>query len=71
MKKTLLIFGFIAAICFSCKKDYTCTCQFSGGAKISETYMNVKKSDASSSCSEKETMYKPSDASTTCTVNEN
>ncbi len=33
----------------SCKKDYTCTCEF-GGVESSVTYEKVKKADAQESC---------------------
>lgn len=55
MKKTLIVFGFVAfaAIALSsCKKDYTCECTSTvdGIASISYPYESVKKSDATESC---------------------
>ncbi len=60
----------VVMVSTACKKNYTCTCQFSNGTQVSESYNNVKKSDAESSCSVKEAAYHVSDASTTCTLNE-
>lgn len=54
----------------SCKKDYNCVCGAGGVNFDSETYYDVKKSDAESRCSDYENEAQQYNSSITCSINE-
>jgi len=65
MKKTFsitVVALFASALLFSCKKDYTCTCQVTptGGTAttIPVQFSKVKKKDAEDGCKKAEDTYK-------------
>lgn len=54
----------------SCKKDYNCVCSAGGFSAESETYENVKKSDAESRCEDYEEDVQSVNSSVSCSINE-
>ena len=53
MKKLLLVAVAGVFVLASCKKDYTCTCTFSGdfaGTPATSTTLHAKKADAKTAC---------------------
>lgn len=74
MKKAL--FGFVMAgvltIGFtSCKKDYSCTCNYNWGAgdtTITYQYPKVSKSDAEETCDLQDTQIKIIDTNGSCSL---
>jgi hypothetical protein len=51
MKKLMLVAAVVAVGLSSCKKDYTCTCTYTGGVTGSvSTTVTATKKDAKSSC---------------------
>lgn len=75
MKKALFGFAMAAVLTVgftSCKKDYSCTCNYNlvglGDTTITYQYPKVSKSDAEETCDLQDTQVKLIDANGSCSL---
>lgn len=68
MKKVLLFAGVLFIFgATSCKKEYNCTCTYSG-SEVTETYAVMSKKDAKEACKEDEDAWSSLNVSATCEI---
>lgn len=68
MKKVFVVAALAVFVLSSCKKDYTCKCDFTDGSVFKLEYSKMKKSDAESNCANAETTYKAGDPGVKCSI---
>lgn len=68
MKKLALVSVLIAFVSVSCRKDYTCSCEFDDDTTIDKELLKIRKKDAEENCSAIEATYRHADTTVTCSI---
>jgi hypothetical protein len=69
MKKGMLAFAAVLMLAAtSCKKDYTCTCDYSIIGDVKTEMKDVKKSDAEDACNTLDALAKIVESGAKCTL---
>ena len=68
MKKLALVFVLVVAVSVSCRKDYTCSCEFDDDTTIDKELLKTRKKDAEENCEAIQATYMHVDTTVVCSI---